>query len=255
MDGRTPVNGASWKAVKRAIVAAAALVATACAAPAQAEALAADSAAREEMAEGMAAVLGFVGYQWLRLDKLNEQLQAQGFQLGSGGYVPGFGVMGAIGGRWGFSTAGSELSVQGASPDGQEKFSRLTINTTEIGVNYRLWARPALRLLAGGSVGLATVTLEWADWSSLQPEPEDVKSILDQKGGRLTRQLLTLQPQIDLQWALATTAGLQLSLGYMVGTDFWNPRWAHPARRVFVEGIPRLFTGPVVRLSILVGSL
>lgn len=212
----------------------------------------------------LAAVAGAVGHQWLDLRDLNVLLAAAGLPAlpsapERGGYEPGFGVVGSLGARWAFSTLGSELVLETKESQGNGlKLSRLRFNNTGVGLHYLVWEQPPLRALVGGMAGLAGVELEWVDWSG--GSPNRLADLLGQSGqpgppgGRLTRQVLTVQPALSVQWAFSDSAGLQLEVGYTLGTDFWDARWAHAAGKAF-EGPPQWFTGPFVRLAVLVGTL
>lgn len=213
----------------------------------------------------LAAVTGAVGYQWLDLRQLNELLARASLPAlpslpDRGGYEPGFGVVGRLGDRWAFSTLGGELVLEGkeSEPGGGLRFARLRFNNTGVGLHYVLWASRPLRAMVGATAGLAGVELEWADWSAGQPgslgELLGTPGPSGVRGGRLSRQVLTLQPALSVHWAFSGSAGLQLEVGYTLGTDFWGPRWAHAAGAEF-EGIPAVFTGPFVRLGVLVGTL
>lgn len=207
----------------------------------------------------LAAVTGAVGYQWLDLRALNELLVKASLPAlpslpDRGGYEPGFGVVGRLGGRWAFSTLGGELVLEGKrqEPGGGLRFARLRFNNTGVGLHYVLWASRPLRAMVGAMAGLAGVELEWADWSAGQPD--SLEKLWGTPGGRLSRQLFTLQPALSVHWAFSGSAGLQVEVGYTLGTDFWDARWAHAAGAVF-EGIPAIFAGPFVRLGVLVGTL
>lgn len=206
---------------------------------------------REGFPGGPVGVVGFVAYHTLNVDALNEDIGALNPQvplLPSSGYAPGFGVLVGIAPRLYFTTAGSELNIERRT---DQAFSRLRINDTQVGLYYLARQGPRWRLLVGGLVGLASVEFEWA----VREKPE-CASPADPcfRGSRWSRLMLSLQPEVGLQLALSDSAGLFISAGYLLASDFWNPEWAHGMGNT-VRGRPDAFSGPLLKLTLVVGAM
>ena len=206
------------------------------------------------VARGPVGVLGFATYQLLNVEEINAAIEAGNKANGthyptlpSAGFAPGFGVVVGLHPRWAFTTAGHQLTLERREADA---FSRLRIQDTKVGLYYLARSGPGWRLLAGGLVGLAAVEFEYG---ARQPTCRGLGTgcLL---GDRWSRLMLSLQPELVLQLPLGESAGLLVSAGYLLTTDFWNPEWADPMGQTH-RGQPAAFSGPLLRMSLVVGSL
>lgn len=184
---------------------------------------------------------GYLALQRLDLGALNAQL-ADVPQLPAHGWAAGYGVMVVPPAGWGF--ASSSGSFRWEARDGRG-VSRLRVAHVQLGPVRRILQSNGTALTVGILGGLATAELEVAGRA---PEGPD-----DFTMNRFTRRLLTLEPQVGLSWKLSRGAFLHLSAGYLVGTDFWNSRWAHPYGTT-LPGVPALLHGPGVRMALVVGG-
>ena len=214
---------------------------------------------RQGFPTGPVGVVGLAAYQMLDVGALNAEIdrwnQSNGAdpdlpRLPSAGYAPGFGVFIGLTPRLAFATAGSELNVERREKDA---FSRLRINDTQVGLYYVARQGARWRLLVGGLVGLASVEFEGAVRSS-GCQPQGLADYTCLRGSRWSRLMLSLQPEIAVQLALTDSAGLLISAGYLVASDFWNPEWAHGMGST-VRGRPEAFSGPLLKFSLMVGTL
>ncbi|HEY8486502.1 MAG TPA: hypothetical protein VIL11_03830 [Limnochordales bacterium] len=199
---------------------------------------------------------GFAAYHLVRVERFNDAIRAYNTSqsgpdlplLPSSGFAAGFGVFVPLNARLAFASAGSELNVERRQSD---SFVRLRVNDTQVGLYYLVREQPRLRVLLGGLVGLAAVELEWGVRTA-----SSCSSIVDKclQGARWSRLTLSLQPEVGLQVALTPTAGLLFSLGYLVTTDFWNPRWAHGIGDTLPDR-SEVVAGAVWKATLIVGGL
>ena len=201
---------------------------------------------------------GFAAYHLVRVERFNDAIRTYNTSqpgpdlplLPSSGFAAGFGVFVPLNARLAFASAGSELNVERRQSD---SFVRLRVNDTQVGLYYLVREQPRLRVLLGGLVGLAAVELEWGVRQTSNCQPS---TLVDNclQGARWSRLTLSLQPEVGLQVALTPTAGLLFSLGYLVTTDFWNPRWAHGIGDTLPDR-SEVVAGAVWKATLIVGGL
>lgn len=185
---------------------------------------------------------GYLAVQRLDLEALNAQL-GQVPPLPAMGWAAGYGVLVVPPSGWGFASSSVSFRWEGRGEGG---VSRLQVAHVQLGLVRRLLQGRSAALTAALMAGLATAELELVDG---QPpsRPDDFKM------NRFTRRLLTLEPQLGLLWQVSRAAFLHVSVGYLVGTDFWHSGWAHPYGTT-LPGVPALLHGPGARLALVVGG-
>lgn len=189
-----------------------------------------------------AALAGHFTYQWLDLRELRAQVGSELPVLPDGGWAAGFGTLAVFPSGWGLSSHGAELRWQARSGD---KASSLSLNHVQVGLVRAAGSRGPWALLGGISLGLASAELELI---SGEPSTLDGPTMTE-----WSRYILTVQPEVAVSVRLDERSALLLSAGYLLGTDFWHPAWAHPSRGEW-PAVPGLFRGPSVRVALVVGG-
>ncbi|MEW6048101.1 MAG: hypothetical protein AB1609_16780 [Bacillota bacterium] len=196
----------------------------------------------EPVAFGLA---GYLALQRLNLGQLNQAL-TQAPDLPPYGWSAGYGVVFLPASGWGFASSDGTFRWESRSGD---TLSRLEIGHVQIGLVRRVLSRDRAAVTAGALVGLGSAELELVGSKpSVSPPGFDEFTM-----NRFTRHLLTLEVQLGLAWRVGPVGLLMVSAGYLVGTDFWSPGWAHPSGEV-LPGLPGLLSGPGVRAALVVGG-
>lgn len=188
-------------------------------------------------------VYGEAVYRRVNVSEINAQLDPGLPGLPETAWALGWGAFGGSL-QFQFRAGSARATFESSGPSGE--LSRLTFEDTRVGLLWRVLGGGRVRLLGGGAMGLSQVRLE-----VYRTRPT---SLDEATGVHWSRYMLLLEPQLTLQFMAGDSAALELSAGYPLATDFWNAQWGNVTGGT-VPGSPAAFTGPNVRLSLLLGTL